>query len=445
MAPVERLIIPYAPRRAFVPFHGRAERFAIGVAHRRCGKTVAAVNDLIKLATLNPRRGVAPGRYAYVAPFLNQAKDTAWNYLKHFAGPILLKPPNESELYVEVKPSGARIRIYGADNPDRLRGGYLDHALLDEFADMAPTVWTLIIRPMLADYLGGATFIGTPKGRDGFFDLYEKAEADPEWFRFFLPADLTKIVAESELAAARRDMTPEEYAQEFNCSFDAAIKGAYYGSLIADAEREGRVLALPVDPNFPVHSAWDLGKGMNMPVWCFQTIGQEIRVVDFIEDYNATIERMSATLTDRGYHGTDYVPHDARATELSTGRTRVETMVACGRSPKVVAMHKVEDGINAARLTFPRVWFDGDKCKSGLEALRQYRADYDEKKKVFLDAPRHDWASHPADAFRYLAIAWRDEQPGEIFVPHLVGKSLSDMTYDDLHGTEETPAGEDRV
>ncbi len=440
------ITIPYAPRRVFVPFHMRTQRYGVGVAHRRCGKTVACVNELIKLAALNTRQGAAPGRYVYVAPFLNQAKDTAWSYLKHFAAPLLLKPPNESELYVELRPFGARVRIYGADNADRLRGGYLDHVILDEYADMAPSIWPLIIRPMLADYKGGATFIGTPKGRNAFFDIYEKAANDPEWFRFFLPASRTGIISASELAAARRDMTPEEFEQEFECSFDAAIKGAYYGREIAEAEREGRIGVVPRAEGYPVHSAWDLGKGQNMPVWCFQIVGQEIRVIDFIEDYSATIERMSQTLTDRGYMGTDFVPHDAKAPELSTGRTRVETLIRCGRNPKVVADHKVMDGINATRLTFPRMWFNLATTGPGIEAVRQYRADYDEKKKTFLDAPRHDWASHPADALRYLSMGWREQINVENKKPQEISKGLGQLTYAELHDLDDTaPSREGRV
>ena len=446
MAPPARLVIPYAPRRVFLPFHARTERFAIGVAHRRCGKTVACVNDLVVRAMQNERGGAAPGRYAYVAPFLNQAKDTAWTYLKYFAAPLLARPPNESELYVELKPNGSRVRIYGADNADRLRGGYLDHIILDEYADMAPTVWSLIVRPMLSDYAGGATFIGTPKGRNSFFDLYEAAANDPAWFRFMLPADVTKIIAPEELAAARRDMTPEEYEQEYLCSFDAAIRGAYYGREIAEAERAGRIGTVPIVPDYPVNTAWDLGKGQNMPVWCFQEIGPDIRFVDYLEDYSATIQTMCAELTRRGYRGTDWVPHDARVPDISTGKTRLETMVECGRSPRIVRPHKVMDGINAGRLTFAHAFFDADRCRQGIEALRQYRADYDEKKKVFLDAPLHNWASHPADGYRYASVAHREEhKPVEKPAPLPLGKSFSDMTYDDLHGLDDEPTRADRV
>ena len=163
----EARVIPYAPRRVFLPFHNRTQRFAIGVAHRRCGKTVACINDMIRNAVVSDKPHY---RAAYLAPYLKQAKDVAWEYLKRYSQPIWAKPPNESELYVELI-GGKRIKIYGADNPDALRGGYLDDATLDEYADMYPGIFGSIIRPMLADRQGTATFIGTPKGRNAFFDI----------------------------------------------------------------------------------------------------------------------------------------------------------------------------------------------------------------------------------------------------------------------------------
>lgn len=395
--PVERrvarqrdVLFDYGPRDAFRAFHHRTERFAIGVAHRRCGKTVASVNDMIRRALRSPKH-----RYeaAYIAPFLKQGKKAAWEYLKEFSKPAWASKPNESELYVTMV-TGAKLQVYGADNADALRGSYLDDAILDEYADMRPSIWGSVIRPMLADRQGTATFIGTPKGRNGFFDLYRQAESDPNWFRFMLPASVTGILPQQELLAARRDMTPEQYEQEFECSFEAAIMGAYYGREMAEAERAGRIRAVAIDPGFPVQTAWDLGKGQNMPVWCFQVVNGEIRVVDFIQDYYFTIEKMAAELKERGYFGTDWVPHDAKAPSLETGRTRIETLVRLGRKPQLVPMHNVIDGINAGRLLFPRVYFDAVKCMDGLEALRQYRADFDEKLNAFKDIPKHDWASH---------------------------------------------------
>lgn len=421
-------VIPYAPRKLFLPFHERTQRFAIGVAHRRCGKTVATINDKIKRAITTDKTHY---RAAYLAPYLKQAKDVAWEYLKRYSQPVWGKPPNESELYVELL-NGARIKIYGADNPDALRGGYLDDATLDEYADMYPGIWGSIIRPMLADRLGSATFIGTPKGRNAFFDMFERAKADPEWYPFFLPASQTGILPQSELDAARREMTPEQYDQEFECSFEAAIIGAYYGRDMAEAERSGRITDVPHDPALPVHTAWDLGIGDSTAIWFWQVHGPEIRVIDFYEANGQGIDHYAKVLHAKPYrYEHDFVPHDAKVRELGTGRTRVETMLALNLKPRLVPQGKIMDGINAARVLMPRIWFDRDKCKDGLECLRQYRADYDEKGRVFRDAPKHDWTSHAADAFRYMAMAYKELKP-EVKAEAKPILGIRDMTFDQL-------------
>lgn len=421
-------VIPYAPRKLFLPFHERAERFAIGVAHRRCGKTVATINDKIKRAITTDKQHY---RAAYLAPYLKQAKDVAWEYLKRYSQPVWGKPPNESELYVELL-NGARIKIYGADNPDALRGGYLDDATLDEYADMYPGIWGSIIRPMLADRLGSATFIGTPKGRNAFYDLFERAHGDPDWYPFFLPASQTGILPQSELDAARREMTPEQYDQEFECSFEAAILGAYYGKEMAEAERTSRIADIPHDPELEVYTSWDLGIGDSTAIWFWQVHGPKIRVIDFYEANGYGIDHYAKVLQAKPYrYAHDFVPHDAKVRELGTGRTRVETMMGLKLKPKLIPQHKIMDGINAARVLFPRIWFDRENCKDGLECLRQYRADYDEKSRAFRDSPKHDWTSHAADSFRYLAMAYREIKP-EVKKADKPISTLKDMTWNQL-------------
>lgn len=393
-------------RRQFRGLLESKKRWAVAVAHRRAGKTVACVQKLV-IAAL--RCELREPRFAYVAPLFNQAKDIAWLYLKHFAKP-LGGELNESELRVDL-PNGARIRLYGADNPDRLRGMYLDGVVLDEYADMRPSVWGEVIRPMLADRKGWATFIGTPKGRNEFFEIYEAAKSSEDWYAVMLRASETGLISKDELADARASMTEEQYEQEFECSFDAAILGAYFGREMAQAERDGRITEVKYDPAIPVHTVWDLGKGANMAIWMFQVAGNEIRVIDHHEGaHSDAIPQCVSVLEGKPYKwGNDFVPHDAKAVEIGTGRTRVETLIRLRRKPVLVPDHEVMDGINAARLTLPRVWFDREKCKDGIEALKQYRAEFDEKLKTFKDNPRHDWASHSADAFRYLAMAWRHE------------------------------------
>ncbi|NDD57164.1 MAG: hypothetical protein EBZ44_05550 [Verrucomicrobia bacterium] len=348
-------------------------------------------------------------RFAYVAPLYVQAKDVAWGYLKMYAAQVPGVAFNEGELRVDFPHNGARIRLYGADNYDRLRGLYLDGIVLDEYADMDPRAWPEVIRPALADRKGWAIFIGTPKGRNAFYDIYEMARRERDWFALMLRASESGLVDAAELVDAQKMLTPEQYAQEFECSFDAAITGAYYGREVADAERAGRIRQVPVDAALPVHTAWDLGIGDSTAIWFFQIAPDGLRVVDYYESHGHGLGHYVAELNARGYrYGLDFVPHDARVRELGTGRTRVETLQEYKRTPQLVPAHTVMDGINAARVSFPRIWFDADRCKFGLEALRQYRAEFDDKTKAFKNNPRHDWTSHCADAFRYMAMAWKE-------------------------------------
>ena len=416
-------------RKQFKEFLNTDKRWSIAVAHRRAGKTVACVQKLTKAALECTK---PEPRFAYVAPLFNQAKDIAWLYLRHYAR-LLDASINESELRVDLPKNGARIRLYGADNPDRLRGMYLDGIVLDEYADMRPSVWGEIIRPMLADRRGWAAFIGTPKGRNEFFKLWQQADTDPAWYRLMLRASDTGLLSADELADARRSMTPEQYEQEFECSFDAAILGAYFGKEIAQSERDGRIADVPYEPALKVHTAWDLGIGDSTAIWFWQTQGNEVRVIDHYEAHSQGLPHFAAVLASKGYnYASDWVPHDAKVRELGTGRTRVETLIQLRRSPKIVPDHKVMDGINSVRMMLPRVWFDRTKCADGIEALRQYRAEFDEKTKAFKDNPRHDWASHSADAFRYLCMAWREiaAPPEKKDPPPLRG--AENMTVDEL-------------
>jgi phage terminase large subunit len=424
--------IPYGPRAQFVDFHERKNRWSVIVAHRRCGKTVATINDMIVKALFCPREN---GRYAYVAPFLAQAKEVAWEYLKRFSQPAI-RDKNEAELWVELL-NGARIRIHGADNPDRLRGAYLDGVVLDEYADMRSSVWGEVIRPMLADREGWGVFIGTPKGKNEFWSVWNNA-GSASWFRLMLKASETGILSEAELSDAQRDMTPAQYAQEFECSFEAAITGAYYGPYMAKAASEGRIGKVPYEPLLPVHTAWDLGIGDPTAIWFFQVSGNEIRIIDFYENSGVGLDHYANILRDREYsYGIHWVPHDAKVLELGTGKTRVETLIKLGVTPKVVPDHRIMDGINASRLTIPKCWFDEKKTADGLECLRQYRAEWDERTKVYRDNARHDFTSHAADAFRYLAMAWRE------MVPEIKDKPkpnvYQEMTYKDFLDTEIAP------
>ncbi|MBX6322604.1 MAG: hypothetical protein IRY94_12305 [Rhodospirillaceae bacterium] len=386
--------------------HARLKRFNVLVAHRRFGKTVFCINELIAKARVCP---LPDPRYAYIAPFYRQAKAVAWDLLKRYTAGIEGAAWHETELRCDL-PNGARITLYGADRPHSLRGLYLDGVVLDEYAQMRPEVWPEVIRPALADRGGWAVFIGTPMGRNGFWRLYEEARRDPEWLAALYRASETGVVPAEELALAARTMSPEQYAQEFECSFDAAVVGAYYAPLIAAAEREGRIGAVPWEPRLPVITAWDLGLGDSTAIWMAQAAGREVRLIDYYEASGVGLDHYARALRERPYaYGEHLLPHDVRVRELGTGRSRLETLAALGLRGRIVPNLALEDGIQAVRSLMPRLWIDAGKCARGLEALRLYRREYDARRAAFKPRPLHDWTSHAADALRYLAVGLRED------------------------------------
>jgi phage terminase large subunit len=374
------------------------------VTHRRAGKTVACIHDLQRQALRCPR--VRP-RFAYLSPFLRQSKAVAWDYLRAAmsSARVAGATAHESELRVDY-PGGAQVRLYGADNPDAMRGVYFDGIVLDEYADMDPRVWSEIIRPALADRRGWAVFIGTPRGRNAFFELWRRSQTEEGWFSMMLKASQSGLIPDSELELARRDLTEEQYAQEFECSFDAAVVGAYYGKLMARAEAERRVAGVPYDPAAPVWTAWDLGIRDATAIWFAQVIGREIRIIDYYEASGVDLGHYVREINARPYACAGHiVPHDAQAKELGTGKSRLEVMESLGLRPITLApLHRVEDGINAVRMFLPKCWFDARKCARGIDALKLYRAEYDDKLQALRPHPVHDWTSHAADSFRYLAL-----------------------------------------
>ncbi len=419
-----RVSTGHVPRPQQRLLHAAPGRFKVLVTHRRFGKTVFAVNELISGAKNCKLR---EPRFAYLAPFHIQAKDVAWSYLKHYTAKIPDIAVNESELWVELPPrvehgsaaAGARIRLYGADNADRLRGLYFDGVVLDEYAQMHPRVWSEVVRPALADRQGWALFIGTPMGRNGFCDLFEGARdgfpddagarrRDPDWAGFMFKASETGIIPASELEAARRAMTPDQYAQEFECSFDAAIPGAYYAQILADAERLGRIRPFAHEPALPVHTGWDLGIGDATSIWFAQVAHGEPRLIDFYEASGVGLEHYVAQLRagHRAHwiYGQHFFPHDLRVKELGSGLSRIDVLRGFGLSPTVLPQSSVDDGISQARFILRKCWFNAERCGTGLKLLRQYRSEWDDKRQVLKPVPLHDFTSHCADAFRYLCI-----------------------------------------
>jgi phage terminase large subunit len=438
---VRRVVtLPYVPRGAFKAFHKRPHRWACLVAHRRAGKTVAAINDIVRAAALCKS---AMPLFGYVAPYRSQAKAVVWDYLKRYAEP-LIKVSNESELQIELH-NGSRIKLFGADNADAMRGLGFDGLYLDEYGDFKPSIWGNILRPALSDKQGWCVFGGTPKGKNQFWQIYQTASKSPnEWFLLRLPASTSGLLPESELAAARAQLSEDQYLQEMECSFEAAILGAFYGTEMREATEQGRITPVDYDKSLPVHTAWDLGFRDDTAIWWYQVIRGELHILEYYGVSGANISDLAAVIKSKPYkYGKHYLPHDARAKTLAAaGKSVIEQLAEyLGiNNMAIVPDLGVQDGIQAVRQVLPRCWFDAVKCEDGIEALRQYQREYDEDKKAFRERPRHDWCSHPADAFRMLAVAWRLEptvKAPNVIKPLMVG-SQNEVTLNDMWASHKT-------
>ena len=397
----EVIEIPYKPREHQLKVHELLDgkRFAVVVAHRRFGKTVAALNHLIREAVLNEKE---TPRYAYIAPTYGQAKRVAWDYLVKYTTP-LGGTNNISELRVDFW--GRRIQLYGSDNPDSLRGQFFDGVIIDEVGDQNPKIWTDIVRPALTDRKGWCLFIGTPKGHNHFKELRDRAEKEEGWGLLEFKASETGVVDETELKAAKNEMGEDKYRQEFECSFDAAVEGSYYGQMLNELEEKKHMQEIPREEISRTFTAWDLGMGDSTSIWVAQLVGSEVRLLDYYENHGVGLDHYVKWIKDNDYSKAEHIlPHDVRVRELGTGKSRLEMLEEAGLQVKICPRMGLDDGIQAVRRLLPRCWFNVPQVQNGLNCLRNYRRDYDEKRKIFFERPLHDWSSHGSDSFRYLAL-----------------------------------------
>lgn len=448
--------IPYKPRRWAQPFHASFRRWAALVLHRRAGKTTATLNhhqraaldddwEAARLRWLEPSFSHAEidellqhRQYGHILPLLGQAKSVAWEPLKRIAAVVPHHIPNESELSIKyprtprngrvtVPMTGAlnptanttTVRLFGADNPDAFRGLPFSGVAYDEYSQQPPNIHGEVVSKGLADHVGYGIFEGTIKGKNQLYRTYHASKGDDSWFSLWQDVDCTLSTEEgATITAIRRAMRDDldqiakglmlqsEYDQEWYLSPSAAIRGAYYGKLIEQAIKDGRIGRVPYDEALLVHDVWDLGKGPRMSVGMFQRFGRSMQMIDYVQGTeNDGIPQMVVKLRERSYvWGKHFAPHDARAVDLGTGKTRLETARSLGWPFEVVPDIGVDNGISAARLMFPRLWVDEAKCQQFLDAIGQYRQEWDEKKGMFRDQPLHDWTSHPADMLRYAAV-----------------------------------------
>ena len=402
------LDLGYRPRDPQLLIHDAVikNRFTVVVAHRRMGKTVSAIIHLIDDALNNKQKDP---RYAYIAPSYAQAKRVAFDYLCEYTRPLGAKI-NIAELRVDFM--GKRISLYGSDNPDSLRGQYFDGVVLDEIGDQNPKIWTEIVRPALADRRGWCLFIGTPKGNNHFADFKDRALTGNGWKFLEFKASETNVLDPEELADAKAEMGEDKYKQEFECSFDAPVEGAYYGQLLNEADEDNRVTTIPRDEIARLVCSWDLGISDSTCIWVAQVVGKEIQLIDATENHGVGLDYYVSWLREKGYDKAQQIlPHDVNVREMSTGKSRKEVLMDAGLEIHVAPKLSVADGIQAVRRMLPRCWFDKEGTKEGLSAIRNYRRQFDEKRNVFFDTPLHDWASHYADSFRYLAVGLNEVDP----------------------------------
>lgn len=402
------IVIPYQPRPWQADVHSILERFTVLVIHRRAGKTVLAINELIRRMVTK-----AGSVSAYICPQYAQARRVAWPYLREFAGVIPGADFNASELKLTL-PNGSRCYLLGAENPDPIRGMGLDFFVFDEVAQCPERAWREVVRPACADRQGGGIFIGTPMGMGNlFYRLFSEADAIPGWCRKLLTVEHTDSLDPDELAALRREMSEEEYAQEMLCDWSAAVKGAFYGKQMAEAERDGRITRVPYDPALPVHTAWDLGVSDSTIVLMLQSLSSgEVRMIDSREYQNTGLPDIANDLQKLPYTwGNHYAPHDIKVREWGgNAESRFQTAEKLGLRFTVAPNKLIRDGIEAVRVMIPRMWFDRDKCFQTIEALKTYRAEYNDLRQVYSLSPLHSWESHYADALRIFAVAHSDER-----------------------------------
>ena len=413
---VEIKRIPYKPRMWAKSFHGSTKRWIVLVLHRRAGKTTAILNHLQRDALK-----VLKSNYAFIAPTYKQAKRIAWDILKEISREIVGMDWNEAELTAKY-PNGSKIFLAGSENVDAFRGIALWGGAQDESAQQPPNLFTEVMSKALADHLGYWIWAGTPKGKNDFWRTYNAGLQNLEdWTVVYQTIDKTLETESGEvvdnLRVALEDdkrlvaigkMTNDEFMQEWYNSFEAAIKGAYYMQEIAEARNHGRIMPVPYDKELAVHTVTDLGVGRQLACGFYQASGPFVRMIDSwtgTDDGKEGIPELIKMFNAKPYlYGKHFAPHDIKATDIGTGKTRWEIASELGVDFEEIPMIPVIEGIKSGQLFWSKLYIDDKKCEFFIDAISQYRSEWNEDKQMFGDKPNHDWTSHYADVHRYASI-----------------------------------------
>lgn len=417
----QQIIIPhnYKPRdyqmdlwQAMIEYK---KKRVIYVWHRRAGKDLLALNRILYSAMFE-----AVGTYWHIFPSYAQGAKSIWQetnsegrkYIDYIPRELIAKK-NEKELKITLK-NGSIYQIVGSDNPDSLRGAGIKGAVFSEYAEQDPRVWGTI-QPMLLENNGFAMFNFTPKGQNHAYELYKMAQKMPDvWHSEIKTAEETGVFSQEQLEQVKSEILSEGktldfFNQEFLCSFNNPIEGAYYSKIIDDLDKQGKIGKFEWERQLPVYTFWDLGVGDATTIWFAQFIRNEIRIIDYIEDNNRGLDSYIKEVKDKPYIYADhYAPHDIVVREFTNGKSRIETALELGLRFLIAPKLSVDDGINAVRKILPSCFFNEATTRRGLLALKNYKKEFDNKNNTFKLQPKHDWASHGADAFRYLAISYSE-------------------------------------
>jgi hypothetical protein len=394
-------------------------RNLVNVWHRRSGKDSMILNWTAVAA--HERKGV----YWHMLPEAEQARKAVWNGVDRegrriieqvFPGALdpgsrtgVVKAADKQTMTLELK-CGSIWQLVGSDNYNSLVGSNPCGVAYSEYSIANPAARDFL-RPILRENGGWQAYIYTPRGKNHGYDLFQMAKTNPNWFASLLTVEDTMrqggtLTLEDIEEERRSGMDEDMIRQEYYCSFDAALRGAYYGPQFEAAEKEGRIGNVPYDPALPVETWWDLGVSDSTAIWFIQKAHDGWRAIDYHEASGQGLEYYVRTLFNKPYAYSRHVgPHDVTVRELGTGKSRLEMLAALGLKMEVAPKLKLDDGIQATRQLLPLFRFDSVKCADGVKCMSQYQREWDDKNKVWKDYPKHDFTSHAADAFRTGAVA----------------------------------------
>ena len=384
----------------------RGIKKAVWCVHRRGGKDVTIFNWCIKQLYREP------SVCFYIMPSYAQAKKVIWDAVNNdgqrildYIPPEIIANKNQQEMKIRLD-NGSLFQLVGSENIDSLMGTNPKIVVFSEYSLQSPAAWEYL-RPILKVNKGYSIFIGTPRGRNHFYELCRTAEITEDWFYEKLTIKDTGVLSDEDVQNEIKEGMSEEVAlQEYYCSFDRGVDGAYYSKIINKMREEGRISTIDYEPYKMVYTSWDLGWDDATAIIFFQLNGNRINIIDCESHSTKTLAWYKDLLMNKGYkYGGHLFPHDVDQVDgLSTGCTRKEILEDLKIPVTNVPRHFIQDGIESTKaILSSRVYIDEKKCADLIKSLDHYHRDWDEKHKVYSNKPRHDFSSHYADAMRYLA------------------------------------------